>query len=164
MTTNTLGLHHVPTHEQLTCSWVVEWIKEWVSHPIASGYSKAWVGDFFSLGLWMLLYKCSVKVVLIFAPRIWWAQVLGNQEWYVAPKGKWAEFWCHDLLICVKQNSGRQSIRNGVAVCLLRNLSSKHQGRRWRIRSSTKQKARGKRTNTSMRINCERKEDGAVVV
>jgi hypothetical protein len=64
----------------------------------------------------------------------------------------------------MKQNSGRRSIGNGVVVCLLRNLLSKHQGRRWRIRSSSKQ-VRGKRINASMRINdCERKEDCAVVV
>jgi hypothetical protein len=64
----------------------------------------------------------------------------------------------------MKQNSGRRSIGNGVVVCLLRNLLSKHQGRRWKIRSSSKQ-VRGKRINASMRINdYERKEDCAVVV
>jgi hypothetical protein len=38
--------------------------------------------------LWMQLYKCSEKPVLLFAPRICHAQVLGNQVWYVAPNGK----------------------------------------------------------------------------
>ena len=36
----------------------------------------------------MQLYKCSEKAVLMFAPRICRAQVLGNQVWYVAPNGR----------------------------------------------------------------------------
>ncbi len=44
-----------------------------------------------NFGLWPgcnWLYKCSEKAVLMFAPRICYAQVLGNQVWYVALNGK----------------------------------------------------------------------------
>jgi hypothetical protein len=36
-------------------------------------------------------------------------QVLVNQEWYVAPKVKWAEFWYHDLSVWSKIAEGEVS-------------------------------------------------------
>ena len=75
---------------------IVEW---WVEYKVA--YDVQWqedmhmwqsVAGLVDFGLWMQLYKCSEKAVLMFAPRICCAQVLGNQVWYVAPNGKCAEF------------------------------------------------------------------------
>jgi hypothetical protein len=43
-------------------------------------------------GLWMQLYKCSKKAVLMFALRICCAQVLGSQVRYVAPNGNEQNF------------------------------------------------------------------------
>jgi hypothetical protein len=59
---------------------------------MARGYAYVAECGLVNFGLWMQLYKCSKKAVLMFAPRICRAQVLGNQVWYVAPNGKCAEF------------------------------------------------------------------------
>jgi hypothetical protein len=60
---------------------VVEW---WVEYKFT--YDIQWQEDMHlaerglvDFGLWMQLYKCSKKAVLMFAPRICHAQVLGNQ-------------------------------------------------------------------------------------
>ena len=76
---------------------------------MARGYVYVAERGLFNFGLWMQLYKCSEKAVLMFAPRICRAQVLGNQVWYVAPNGKWAEFWCQDLSACNKMAEGEEA-------------------------------------------------------
>ena len=46
---------------------------------MARGYAYVAERGLVDFGLWMQLYKCSEKAVLMFAPRICHAQVLGNQ-------------------------------------------------------------------------------------
>jgi hypothetical protein len=46
---------------------------------MARGYAYVAERGLVNFGLWMQLYKCSEKAVLMFALRICHAQVLGNQ-------------------------------------------------------------------------------------
>jgi hypothetical protein len=46
---------------------------------MARGYANVAEHGLVDFGLWMQLHKCSEKAVLMFAPRICRAQVLGNQ-------------------------------------------------------------------------------------
>jgi hypothetical protein len=55
---------------------------------MARGYAYVAECGLVAFGLWMQLYKCSKKAVLMFALRICCAQVLGNQVRHVAPNGK----------------------------------------------------------------------------
>ncbi len=77
-----------------------------------------------------LLYKCSTKAVLMFAcTKDLMGPGTGEPRMVCCSERQMSRVLVPSF-ICVKQNSRRPSIGNGVVVCLLRNLLSKYQGRR----------------------------------
>jgi hypothetical protein len=101
----------------------------------------------------MLWYKCCANVGLMLAPRVCGIQFVGNQEWYVFPKGRWGELpvgWC---------NRG-----HGVVVCFLRGGAVKVERVGCRVKVEAEEEAVCDRAEAAEGVNNEGDQEGSHIV